>query len=207
MRTVRLGLGRGLRIDTDLRHHKRLLLGLYELELDRWLRRLCRPGYTSFDVGGQLGYDALVLAKRTNGRVVTFECDATWSTSIRRAIAANPGLGSRIDLVEATVTDRDGDMPGLMTLDAHSAEIGWDPDIVKLDVEGSELRVLAGAARMIERRHPHLIVEAHSAELERACGTWLVQRGYLPRIVSQRRCFPDHRPTIHNRWLVAVGTW
>ena len=36
---------------------------VYELELNRWLRRLCRPGYTAYDVGGQLGYDALVLAK------------------------------------------------------------------------------------------------------------------------------------------------
>jgi len=63
MRTVRFGLGRGLRIDADITQHKRLLVGLYELELNRWLRRLCRPGYTAYDVGGQLGYDALVLAK------------------------------------------------------------------------------------------------------------------------------------------------
>jgi len=207
MRTVRFGLGRGLRIDADITQHKHLLVGLYELELNRWLRRLCRPGYTAYDVGGQLGYDALVLAKRTNGRVITFECEAIWCRSIRRALAANPALGSRIEIVEATVADRDDASGTIVTLDAQSAEIGWDPDIVKLDVEGAELKVLAGAARMIERRHPHLIVEVHSAELELACGTWLVRRGYRPRVVSQRRFLPDRRPTIHNRWLVAVGTW
>lgn len=202
-----MGLGRGLRIDTDIRHHKRLLLGLYELELDRWLRRLCRPGYTAFDVGGQVGYDALVFAKQTRGRVVTFECDATWCASIRRAIAANPMAGGRIDLVEATVADRHDINEGLVTLDAYAAEVGWDPDIVKLDVEGGELKVLMGSAQLIQRRHPHIIVEVHSVELERACGTWLAQGGYEPRVVSQRRILPDHRPTVHNRWLIAVGTW
>ena len=207
MRTVRLGLGRGLRVDAGNGRHRRLLLGLYELELDRWLRSLCRPGYAAFDVGGQLGYDALVFAKRTNGRVVTFECDATWCTAIRRARAANPELGSRIELVETLVADRHDASGGMVTLDAHSAQVGWDPDIVKLDVEGCELGVLKGAAQMIARRHPHLIVEVHSAELEWACGTWLVQRGYRPRVVSQRRFLPEHRPTVHNRWLIAVGTW
>lgn len=107
MKPVLPGLGRGLRIDANMRFHKRLLLGVYEVELDRWLRRLCRPGYDAFDVGGELGYDALVFAKRTAGRVVTFECEAIWCASIRRAIAANPSLGSRISLVEARVADRD----------------------------------------------------------------------------------------------------
>lgn len=190
-----------------MRYHKRLLLGLYELELDRWLRRLCRPGYSAFDVGGQIGYDALVLAKKTKGRVVTFECDAIYCQSIRGALVANPALGHLIDVVEAEVTDRADAPTGTVTLDAHSSHVGWDPDIVKLDVEGAELKVLLGSAQLVERRHPHLIVEVHSAELELACGTWLVQRGYQPRIVSQRRFLPEHRPTTHNRWLVAVGTW
>lgn len=206
MSTVRLGIGRGLRIDGG-KHHKRLLLGLYELELDRWLRRLCRSGYAAFDVGGQLGYDALVLAKRTSGRVVTFECESTWCSSIRRALAANPALASHIDLVQAEVTDRHDPPRAIVSLDGHAAQVGWDPDIVKLDVEGAELSVMEGAAQIVERRHPHLIVEVHSAEHERDCGLWLVQRGYRPRIVSQRRFLPDHRPTVHNRWLIAVGTW
>lgn len=201
------GLGRRATSRRGRWRHRRLLLGLYELELDRWLRWPCRPGYTAFDVGGQVGYDALVFAKRTNGRVVTFECDATWCASIRRALAANPALGSRIDLIEVEVTDRHDASRGIVTLDAHSAEIGWDPDILKLDVEGGEVRVLMGGAQMVQRRHPPLIVEVHSAELERACGTWLVQRGYRPRVVNQRRFLPEHRPTVHNRWLVAVGTW
>lgn len=94
-----------------------------------------------------------------------------------------------------------------MTLDGCAAAVGWDPDFIKLDVEGAEFDVLQGAAAMIERRHPHLVVEVHSVELEQACGTWLADRGYQPRVVNQRRVLKDHRPTAHNRWLVAVGTW
>jgi len=207
MRTVRLGLGRGLRIQADLERHKRLLVGLYEIELDRWLRLVCRTGYGAFDVGGQLGYDALVLAKRTGGRVVTFECDASWCDAIRRAISANPSVGQRIDLVQAFVGADDDTAAGRVSLDAHAARVGWDPDVVKLDIEGAEHDALKGAAELIARRRPHLIVEVHSAQLERECGAWLVERGYKPRVLSQRSFMPDYRPTSHNRWLIAIGSW
>lgn len=162
MSTVRLGIGRGLRIDAD-KHHTRLL-GLYELELDRSLRRLCRSGYAAFDVGGQ-------LSLRQRSRTVTILQGRSC-----RSTGTRPRLG------------------GIRT---SSSSISREPSCRRC---GELLRSSRG-------RHPHLIVAVHSAELQRDCGQWLVQRGYRPRIVSQRRFLPDHRATVHNRWLIAVGTW
>lgn len=56
-RQLRVGLGRGVRMHIDFEHLTRLYLGLYEIELNRHLRRMLRPGMTAFDVGGQHGYD------------------------------------------------------------------------------------------------------------------------------------------------------
>jgi hypothetical protein len=79
------------------------------------------------------------------------------------------------------------------TLDELVDRHGLAPDVVKIDVEGHEAKVLVGAERTIERFRPRLIVEVHPSEL-RAAGehpsqiaAWLSERGY------HIRTFADHR--------------
>jgi len=43
------------------------------------------------------------------------------------------------------------------------------------------------------------------AHMRRVCGRLLCDAGYRPRIVHQRRVWPDTRTFTHNRWLVAEG--
>lgn len=63
-RRLLFGIGRGLRMMIDFQDGKTgMYLGLYEVELNRHLRALCRPGFRSFDIGGADGYDALIIAK------------------------------------------------------------------------------------------------------------------------------------------------
>ena len=70
-RTVRAGLARGVRMQIDFASQTRLYLGLYELELDRHLRRMLAPGVSALDVGAQHGYDSLAIAKRTRAPVAS----------------------------------------------------------------------------------------------------------------------------------------
>ena len=58
-RRLPIGIGRGLTMHIDFAHQTRTYLGLYEIELNRYLRRILKPGFTAFDVGAQHGYDAL----------------------------------------------------------------------------------------------------------------------------------------------------
>ena len=207
MRRLPSGIGRGLLLELDLQHWTKLYLGLYEIELNRYLRRFCLPGTKCFDIGGQHGYDALVLAKLGAGRIISFECDPTAYQAMLRSFANN---ASRIRAPEARLgfVGRHSDpRTGRLSLDDVTAEPdGFVPDFVKIDVEGAELEVLEGATSILAARRPHLIVETHSPQLEQACGGLLCAHGYRPKVVEPRRWLRDNRRG-HNRWLVAEGRW
>jgi Methyltransferase FkbM domain len=196
------GIGRGLRMHIDFAHQTRTYLGLYEIELNRYLRRILKPGCTAFDVGARDGYDSLVIAGLTGSRVAAFDCEPTSVRLMERNFRLNPDLAGRLEPVEAAVGD-DTEQTGIDEY-AHS-EAGFVPDFLKIDVDGGELGVLRSACRLLAEHSPALIVETHSAELERACGRLLTEFGYRPVVVNQRLFLPDHRPTTNlNRWLVAT---
>jgi hypothetical protein len=195
-RRLPIGIGRGVRMRIDFATQTRIYLGLYEAELNQHLRQMLKRGVTSFDVGAQYGYDSLVIAKHTRARVATFECDSDSVAAITANFELNPDLARYLQPIHATVGTEFG-------LDDWAYGDGFVPDFLKIDIEGAEAEALLSAERILDSRHPALIVEVHSADLERACGEILTRHGYEPSVVSQRRIAADRRPSEHNRWLVA----
>jgi precorrin-6B methylase 2 len=187
-RRVPFGLARGITLEVDFAHETRMYLGLYELEIARHIRRLCRRGMVCFDIGGQYGWHALTFAK-LGAKVVTFEPDAEVLQRLRRNLELNPEL--KVDVVERFVGT------GTLRLDELAPA-----DFIKVDVDGAELDVLRSAGETLGRVSG-LIVETHSLELERDCGRLLMDQGLRVRVVSQRGLWPDLRPIPHNRWLMA----
>lgn len=53
-----------------------------------------------------------------------------------------------------------------VALDGFFAARAAAPEVIKIDVEGAELRVLCGARRLLARDHPTLILSVHPRELE-----------------------------------------
>ena len=205
-RRLPAGIGRGIWLEIDFAHHTRLYAGLYEIELNSTLRRLCPPGTRSFDVGAHFGYDALVLAKISGSCVRSFECEPPLADRMKRNLALNPELAKRIHLSLAYVDAKSEAEQGRTTLDdaAHSGG-GFVPGFVKIDVEGAEAAVLRGSKRLLSESRPALLIETHSPEAEDECQLILRSHDYAPHIVDRRRWLPDHRPIAHNRWLVASG--
>jgi hypothetical protein len=197
-----LGIGRGLRLDIDFTHQTRLYLGLYETELNAHLRRLCRPGLSTFDIGGQSGYDALVMAKLTGSRVVSIDCDPAAIEQMTRNFAANAQLAPKLVARQALIAARTDTVVGALTLD-DLAEETFVPDMMKIDIEGAEVDALEGGRRILEEHRPGLIIEVHGVPQEESCVQLLGAFGYQPVVVNQRRLFADYRPISHNRWLVA----
>ncbi len=204
LRSVRFGIAPGVIVPLDFRQHTRTYVGLYEVELNRFLRSVCAAGLKSFDVGAQIGYDALVLAHLTGSAVISFEADATLAEGLKKTFAVNGDVGALITSRHATIARATG--ANTLALDDVAYGEGFVPGIVKIDIDGGELDALLGSERILREARPHIVVETHSIELERACGVLLHDVGYQPVIVHQRTLWPDYRPTAHNRWLVASGT-
>jgi hypothetical protein len=183
----------------DFATQTRTYLGLYEIELNRYFRRILKRGLPSFDVGAQYGYDALMIAKRTHARVAAFESDEVCVARMATNFALNDDITALIHAVHATIGDK-SDQTGL---DSWTYSGGFVPGFIKIDIEGAEVAALRSAERILRERHPALIVEVHSRELERDCSAILSRHGYETVVVSQRRIAQEHRPIEHNRWLVA----
>jgi len=181
-RVVRIlsGAGRGARLELDLTREKAYWLGYYEGPVQRFLQEQVVPGAVVYDVGAHIGFVSLCAA-RLGARVFAFEASPENVSRLRRTAALN---GLPIEVVERAVWDSDegvalvpgasasewrsspgGAVPST-TLDAF-ASTHPAPDVVKIDVEGAEARVLRGARRLLAERRPVVVCEVHG-EAQRA---------------------------------------
>jgi FkbM family methyltransferase len=154
------------------------------------LYALC-PGDTYLDVGSHFGLYALAAAALvgTSGSVVAFEPTPASASLVRRNVTLN-GLGNRVRLEEAAVTDRPGTVsftasgtssqnalstiapfkgssaarPDTLHVRAVALDAYFDPKrrtVAKIDVEGAELLVLRGA-RALLASPARVFVELHA---------------------------------------------
>lgn len=135
------------------------------------------PDTLVFDVGANLGLFALLFAQR-GARIYAFEPSRRALALLRRnaelypritvmpfAVSAQPGS---VSFIEKSMTNlsglgEGGDMVEAVTLDQQD-EI---PDLIKIDVEGFEHLVLAGATRHLRAGVPVLFEALDPEALER----------------------------------------
>lgn len=159
--------------------------GLYEGLATREFLRLVHADSCVLDVGANIGWYALLAASKCrNGRVYAFELDADNCDRLRANVRLN--ASPNIDLCHMAVGATGGwrsydaavspsplehavlpncEGPRLVTqvcLDSWCHESGVNPDIVKIDVEGAELDVLAGMQQVMAAVRPIVFVEFHA---------------------------------------------
>jgi Methyltransferase FkbM domain len=204
-RKVWAGVCRGCCVPINLRHQFRWPLGLYEIEIAEFVRAFVGPGDTCYDIGAAEGYYSVCFAKRSapGGLVYAFEPEPAPLRLLRQAVSLNSD--SPIEIVEAAVGAMDASPPRVVSIDSLVMTSKFrPPSLLKIDVEGGETAVLAGAARVIKEHRPWIIVEVHSALLERECAAMLCGWDYDLKPVERKRWLPEFRPIEHNRWLVAT---
>ena len=158
----------------------------YEPEVSEALRRLLRPGMRLLDLGANIGYFTLLGASlvSAHGQVVAFEPNPDnvallrlgirengFTNVVVHALALAEGAGSfalyadrRSSLSYAVEATRE--VPGArpthvvpaLALDAFLDDLG-PVDVVKIDVDGNELRVLSGMRGLVARDRPVLVIE------------------------------------------------
>jgi FkbM family methyltransferase len=185
-----------------------LVMGGHEPYVASWLRKNVGRGWVCVDVGAHIGWYTVQLAWLVGpeGLVVAFEPVAVHAHRLRRNLARN-GLAN-IEVVAVALSDRSGRAalwaeeiaPGLVggksslvrrsfpghelevpvdTLDAYVARRGLDRiDLLKVDVEGSELEVLAGSRDVLSSRQPTVIVEFNDEESRTRVEAFLRELGY-----------------------------
>ena len=172
--------------------------GSFEGDDEAMLARLVAAGDRVFDVGANVGWHALHLAHaNSTGMVYAFEpvpatyarLEANVALNDRSNIATFPfGLGEREETltlyldesmpVGASAVDHAAEGQAvpvecrMRSLDAVVAELGVQPDVVKIDVEGAELFVLRGAAGALDSAHPAVFCEL--------LRKWAASFGYHP---------------------------
>jgi FkbM family methyltransferase len=108
---VAAGLLEGCPLLLDLQSEKDFWLGTYEPELQWAIGELVRPGMIAFDVGANIGYITLMLARAagSEGRVVAFEALPANVERLERNLALN-GMGERVTIVPAAVAGGEGEI-------------------------------------------------------------------------------------------------
>jgi hypothetical protein len=154
---------RGAHVMMNPRVSLRKLFGLYEHELNGWLEQALGRVSRVLDVGANDGYFTFGCAaafrrRRTAAEIIAFEPQARHVTAIRSAAEQlQPASGVNIDIVQALVGREE--RAGMTTLDALRRGNRTNT-LIKIDVEGAELDVIAGAQRWM---HPSnlFLVEVH----------------------------------------------
>jgi len=71
-----------------------------------------------------------------------------------------------------------------VTVDAVVELIGFSPDVLKIDVEGAEFRVLQGAYDTLTKTSPIIFLSVHSSDLRSACLNYLRELGYVFEVLT-----------------------
>jgi FkbM family methyltransferase len=208
----------GYTILLDMQIDKDYWLGTYEPELQAALRELIQPGAIIYDVGANIGYVSLLLAKAAGpeGHVYAFEALPANADQWRQNVALN-GMEARLSLYCGAVTRSAGPVGFLVHTsggmgkaagsagrpDQYQSEINVPgisldefvygrgnppPQVVKMDIEGGEVLALPGMLKVLAEARPLMLMELHGPESSRVAWETLTKAGYI--ICWMQRGYP-----------------
>lgn len=167
------------------------------------LPQLLRAGETVWDIGAHCGYTTLIESKAVGagGRVVAFEPNPRNRHLLGLHLKWNQA--ANVTVLPYAISGADGELSfgwegdqRASSISSHLGGMGWKvpvrhidgliasgeapaPTVLKIDVEGAELELLRGAARLLARAPDLLIIlSTHTVELHDACSALLRAAGF-----------------------------
>lgn len=226
---IRSGVAAGLRWKRFHRYLSGFWVGHFELEIQNALSRELKAGDVVYDVGANAGFFTVIAARLVgpSGRVVSFDPAPENVESVREQVRINGfapyctavqqavgGAEGRATFSSSAAGSPTGHLGGagqgersvavaVTTLDA-AVETYGRPTFIKLDVEGAEGEVMAGAARLLAgaggaegARRPTWLIELHGLQCEADVQRELSSRGYRFFDLAGRPVPADGRLPLH----------
>jgi len=195
-------------------------LGSYEMSKRKAFEEEIPKGAVVFDVGANVGYYSLLASVLVGerGRVYAIEPLPRNVHFLQRHIEINHL--DNIEIIEAAVSDHAGTASfdlGASSAMGHLSDAGeievrlvcldemlengviQPPDYIKVDVEGTEYKVLKGARKLIQGYHPIFFLDTHQREAHQQLITLLKELGYTFKIL-------DGKPLPETKELIAYPT-
>ena len=177
---------------TDSMQRSIFYTGTYEPTLTALIEAELQPGDVFLDIGANVGHYSLLAAKKLGAAAQVHAIEASRQTAdlLRETVRRNQ-LGGTITVHQVAASDRSGQM--VLATPAESASfmgmrylapeggagevvevvrldeyLDVAPTVVKVDVEGADLRALIGMERLLRESPPRcLFVEAMDEQLTR----------------------------------------
>jgi FkbM family methyltransferase len=152
----------------------------FEKELN-FLSRWLKPGMTAIDIGANLGVYSLPIARLVapHGRVFAYEPASETRSLLQQSCDINGA--SNLEIFDPALSDGEregrllfgasselnalgdvgaGESIQITSVDIESAKRGWPPpDLIKIDAEGEEERILAGGGDFFAKNSPLVMFE------------------------------------------------
>jgi methyltransferase FkbM-like protein len=197
---------RGGRAVMNPRNSLRKVLGLYEHELNDWLGSALRLTTRVIDVGANDGYFTFGCAaafqrQQKAGEIIAFEPDAEHFRSLSKSLDSQPKGLVQFELIPSFGGAHN--TAESKTLDSLSC-----PDrtntLIKIDVEGAEEDVLAGANTWL-RSGNYFLIEVHKEYFLKSIPRLFESHGLTLDRIDQRPLKLIGRETRNeeNWWLVS----
>lgn len=201
------GYGRGLKISLLRRGQADsseiyYWLGFHELNVQHLFYREIKTNFIVYDIGANIGFFSLIACRLAGpkGKAYAFEPLPNNIERLKQNILLNK-MQESLFCINKAVTDRSGmaqllsfgrddwarfsnseDSDSLfetISLDDFIYREGYpSPNLIKVDVEGGEGKVLAGAQRLLKEFKPIIIAELHSPEAAKYVNDILANFGY-----------------------------
>ena len=224
MRTASVAGQYAMTLDLANAIHRQIFMGCFARNMTRWTKALLPRGGTFLDVGAHVGYFSLMAANQVgpSGQVYAVEPNPAPFAGLQRHLITNQV--SHVNVYMLGLAERNGStrlhVPDVAVHRDYNATFlprtGWQPidvpirrlddclrvwnvsrfDLMKIDVEGSEPRVLAGgAARLADGVVRHLMIEIN--------GPRLVEAGSSPALLIHKLTSLGFAPAdlVHGRAL------
>lgn len=192
--------------------------GMYEPHLVACFSKICSPGAVVFDIGANVGFHSLMLSELAGerGHVYAFEPNSENCRLI--LMASEHNHISNITLLPIALSDQRGwayfsshigsnggfVSQQFVTLHGHGTVVPTftldemslpNVDVIKIDVEGAEYKVLKGGEALLSHSRPAIICEFSMEMINRVSGVapadflnWIMGMDYRIFILDRVSC-------------------